>query len=194
MTHPTDWTEALLAFGETRGWSPLPKRALRKFRDFAHDTFGIEVAAGLPADAAFRHGYAALRRATTTERSACSCWHDVSAFGAAQAAAVSSRRKPLRPTFYGSALNPDLVVPAESVPFPTVVAVPLLASDEADARRRLAAWHAIETASNRLDQIAGHGTCGNCTCAAWLRKAKADLAGLVADVEGLARASGEMGE
>jgi hypothetical protein len=94
-------------------------------------------------------------------------------------------------THYGSAMT-DKVGPWSAAEIEvrgplTVMAVAIAAADDADARRRLQAWHAIAAARNALSHISGHMACGRCECAAWMGIAKEALDVLANRVRGMQR-------
>jgi len=74
MSTSTDWTIDLISYGDSRGWSPLPRR--RALASFAAAT-GTERRTGIAADRALRLGYAALAAATGTQRARVRDWSGV---------------------------------------------------------------------------------------------------------------------
>lgn len=87
-----DWTKKLIEYGDSRGWSLLPKKALRSFSAFS----GGERITGFAADKALRAGYGALQDATPAERAACHDWQDVLSLQQRQREAWQSRQRKTR--------------------------------------------------------------------------------------------------
>lgn len=147
----TDWTTALIAFGNSRDWQPLPKRrALKAFSAFS----GLEVS-GFGADLALRSGYHALAQATPDERAACTDWQAVKALMDAQKAARAALVPVPPPGFrrwLGLAMDsdaPPILWDGRSVMM--ACAVPVWAETREEAHAKVRQWHDLAARYNALD-------------------------------------------